>query len=89
MKKKRERETLRDKFNLMRSIVISNKEITETDFILALDDHDIGFATYYKLKKHFIINSEKVGILYNKSQKKYFINSNSLSLSFSEKESMR
>jgi len=72
MKKERERETLRDKFNFMRSLIAKNHEITEADFILELDEKGIGLATYNKLKVLFRENSEKSGIHYDKKQKIYY-----------------
>lgn len=79
--KKRERETLRNKFNFMRSIIIKNQEISETEFILILDDHGIDISTYNKIKKHFRINSKKVGIHYNEKEELYHVGAKVLSLS--------
>ena len=85
IKKKREREemNLREKFNLMRRIIIKQQEITETELLLELDDNGIGQATYNKIKKDFRINSEKVGIHYDKNEKTYRIGAKQVSLSFS------
>ena len=55
----------------MRAIIIKNQEITETDFILELDDVGIGIATYNKIKKDFRVNSLKAGIHYDKKEKSY------------------
>jgi len=80
--KKRERETWRYKFNLMRNIIINNQEISETEFKLIIDeDFEIGHATYDKIKKDFRINSEKVGIHYDNKEKSYRVGAKSLSLS--------
>ena len=42
MKRERERETLRDRFNFMRSIIVKEGEISESEFILLLDEKGIG-----------------------------------------------
>ena len=68
----RERETLRDKFNFMRGIIVKNQEITEAEFILQIDEYGIGLATYNKIKGLFRENSKKVGIHYNYKQKIYY-----------------
>lgn len=73
MNKERERETLRDKFNFMRSVIVKNQEISETEFILELDEHGIGLATYNKLKGLFRENSLKANIHYDSKQKIYHI----------------
>ena len=62
---------LRQKFNLMRRIIVKEGEITETDFILELDDQGIGLATYNKIKKAFRENSKSVGIHYDTKTKTY------------------
>ena len=72
---------LRQKFNLMRKIIIKQQEITETEFLLELSDHGIGQATYNKIKKDFRINSEKVGIHYDEKEKTYTIGAKQVSLS--------
>jgi len=54
--------TLREKFQLMRKIIIAQQEVSETEFILELDDIGIGQATYNKIKKDFRKNSKKAGI---------------------------
>ena len=69
--RKRERETLRDKFTFMRGIIAKNGEITETEFILEIDEHGIGLATYNKIKRTFRENSIKVGIHYDFKEKSY------------------
>ena len=74
---------LREKFNLMRRIIIKQQEITETEFILLLDEKGIGQATYNKIKKDFRINSEKVGIHYDKKEKTYRVGAKQVSLSLS------
>ncbi len=80
--RKRERETLRYKFKLMREIIIKLQEISETEFKLIIDeDLDIGHATYDKIKKDFRINSEKVGIQYDNKEKIYRVSSKYISLS--------
>jgi len=94
IKKKREREemNLREKFNLMRRIIIKQQEITETELLLELDDNGIGQATYNKIKKDFRINSEKVGIRYDKNEKTYRVGAKQVSLSLfplSQKENMK
>lgn len=73
--------SLREKFNLMRRIIIEQQEITETEFLLLLDDQGIGLATYNKIKKDFRINSEKVGIHYDKKEKLYRVGAKQSSLS--------
>lgn len=80
MKRKRERETLRDKFNFMRSVIVKNQEISEADFILELDEKGIGLATYNKLKVLFRENSLKTGIHYDKKQKIYYVGTRQESL---------
>ena len=72
---------LREKFNLMRRIIIKQQEITETELLLELDDNGIGQATYNKIKKDFRINSEKVGIHYDKKEKTYRVGAKQTSLS--------
>lgn len=72
---------LRDKFNLMRRIIIKHQEISETEFLLELDDEGIGQATYNKIKKDFRLNSEKVGIHYDKKEKIYRVGAKQTSLS--------
>lgn len=72
---------LREKFNLMRRIIIEQQEITETDLLLSLDDYGIGQATYNKIKKDFRLNSEKVGIHYDKQEKLYRLGAKQSSLS--------
>jgi len=69
--KKRERETLRDKFNFMRGLIIKNGEISESDFILEIDEHGIGLATYNKIKSAFRENSLKADIHYDSKLKIY------------------
>ena len=69
--KERERETLREKFNFMRGLITKNGEITEADFILEIDEHGIGLATYNKIKSTFRDNSLKAGIHYDYKTKTY------------------
>jgi len=69
--KERERETLREKFNFMRGLITKNGEITETEFILEIDEHGIGLATYNKIKTTFRDNSLKAGIHYDSKLKIY------------------
>lgn len=71
MKRERERETLREKFNFMRGLITKNGEITETEFILEIDEHGIGLATYNKIKASFRDNSLKAGIHYDPKEKTY------------------
>jgi len=71
MKKERERETLRKKFNFMRGLIIKNGEITEAEFILEIDEHGIGLATYNKIKAVFKENSLKADIHYDSKLKIY------------------
>ncbi len=92
IEREREKMNLREKFNLMRRIIIKQQEITETEFILLLDDNGIGQATYNKIKKDFRINSEKVGIHYDKKEKTYRVGAKQVSLSLfplSQKENMK
>jgi len=92
IEREREKMNLREKFNLMRRIIIKQQEITETEFILLLDDNGIGQATYNKIKKDFRINSEKVGIHYDKIEKIYRVGAKQVSLSLfplSQKEDMK
>ena len=72
---------LREKFNLMRRIIIKQQEITETELLLELDDNGIGQATYNKIKKDFRINSNKIGIHYDKKEKIYRVGTKQVSLS--------
>lgn len=67
----RERETLREKFNFMRSLIVKEGEISEADFILEIDEHGIGLATYNKIKGSFRENSLKAGIHYDHKLKSY------------------
>jgi len=69
--KERERETLREKFNFMRTLITKNGEITESEFILEIDEHGIGLATYNKIKTAFRDNSLKAGIHYDYKTKVY------------------
>lgn len=73
MKKERERETLREKFNFMRSLIVKEGEITESEFILEIDEHGIGLATYNKIKNAFRDNSLKANIHYDSKLKTYRI----------------
>lgn len=68
----RERETLRDRFNFMRSIIVKEGEISESEFILELDEKGIGIHTYNKIKSAFRENSLKAGIHYNFKEKTYY-----------------
>lgn len=65
------RETLRDRFNFMRSIIVKEGEISESDFILEIDEYGIGQATYNKIKSAFRENSLKSGIHYDSKLKIY------------------
>jgi len=92
MKRERERETLRDKFNFMRSVIVKNHEITESDFILELDENGIGLATYNKLKGLFRENSLKAGIHYDVKLKLYYSGTRQESLtelSLEQKEDLK
>ena len=71
MKRERERETLRKKFNFMRELITKNGEITEAEFILELDEKGIGIHTYNKIKDVFRENSLKVNIHYDPKEKTY------------------
>ena len=71
MKRERERETLRDRFNFMRSIIVKEGEITEAEFILLLDEKGIGIHTYNKIKDVFRENSLKANIHYDPKEKTY------------------
>ena len=64
---------LREKFQIMRKIIMEQGEIDEVEFILLLDDRGIGQATYNKIKNLFRDNSSKVGINYNSKLKIYSI----------------
>lgn len=70
-KRERERETLREKFNFMRTLIVKEGEITETEFILEIDEHGIGLATYNKIKAAFRDNSLKANIHYDPKEKTY------------------
>jgi len=74
----------------MRAIIIEQEEITETEFILLLDDKGIGLATYNKIKRDFRVNCEKIGIHYNAKQRLYHLgNQQSSLLSISDKEDLK
>lgn len=64
----------------MRGIITKQQEITETEFILLLDDRGIGLATYNKIKKDFRVNCEKAGINYNAKQRLYHVGTKQNSL---------
>jgi len=81
--------TLREKFNLMRIIIIKQQEISESEFILELDDQGIGQATYNKIKKDFRKNSEKVGIHYDKKERTYRIGAKQTTLYNTIKEDLK
>jgi len=91
MKRERERETLRDRFNFMRSIIVKEGEITEAEFILELDEKGIGIHTYNKIKDVFRENSLKANIHYDHKEKTYRVGvkQDTLdSLTVKEKESL-
>jgi len=71
---------LREKFQIMRKVIATQQEITETDFILELDDLGIGQATYNKIKRDFRINALKTGINYDEKEKTYRIGTKQQSL---------
>lgn len=71
MKRERERETLRDRFNFMRSIIVKEGEISESEFVLLLDEKGIGIHTYNKIKGAFKENSLKANIHYDYKEKTY------------------
>jgi len=71
---------LREKFQIMRKVIITRQEITETEFILELDDKGIGQATYNKIKVDFRINALKTGIHYDKKEKTYRVGSKQTTL---------
>jgi hypothetical protein len=57
----------------MRSIIVENGEITESEFILEIDEKGIGVATYNKIKSSFRENSLKGGIHYDSKLKIYYV----------------
>lgn len=81
--------TLREKFNFMRKIIITHQEISESEFILELDDIGIGQATYNKIKKDFKKNSEKIGIHYDKKERTYRIGAKQTTLYSTIKEKLK
>ena len=81
--------TLREKFNLMRGIIVNHHEITELDLILELDDKGIGQATYNKIKKDFRENSKKVGIHYDRKERTYRVGAKQTTLYNTIKEKLK
>lgn len=73
----------------MRKIIITQQEISETEFILELDDLGIGQATYNKIKKDFRINALKVGIHYDKKEKIYRVGAKQTTLYNTIKENLK
>ena len=64
----------------MRKLIVEQQEISETEFILLLDDAGIGQATYNKIKKDFRINAQKVGIHYDEKEKSYRLGAKAVTL---------
>lgn len=81
--------TLREKFQLMRKIIIEQQEVSETEFILLLDDYGIGQATYNKIKKDFRKNSKKAGIHYDEKERIYRIGAKQTTLYSTVKEELK